>query len=112
MKVDTCRLPLRGFMEALVNKKVDMAWVEALTFAQANLRSAEDRPAAILARRGTPSSAPHSLPRNPAIKGISDLKGKDFTFALGKQARAGHRCAQPSCSRQARTRQGPSPAST
>jgi len=66
-------------VEALVNRKVDLAWFGGFTFVQANVRSGGK--AIPIAQRAEDREF-HSvfITADPAIRQLGDLKGKDVSF--------------------------------
>ncbi len=66
-------------VEALVNKKVDMAWFGGFTFIQAKKRS-NGKVIPIIQRIEDQSFRSVFITSNKSIKKLSDLKGKEVTF--------------------------------
>ncbi|OGA26221.1 MAG: putative selenate ABC transporter substrate-binding protein [Betaproteobacteria bacterium RIFCSPLOWO2_02_FULL_67_26] len=66
-------------VEALAAKKVDLAWLGGFTFVQARLRTGNAIP---IAQRAEDEKFTSKFIANTAsgIKGLADLKGKNFTF--------------------------------
>lgn len=66
-------------VEALAAKKVDLAWLGGFTFVQARLRTGNAIP---IAQRAEDERFTSKFIANTAsgIKGLADLKGKNFTF--------------------------------
>ena len=66
-------------VEALVNKKVDMAWFGGFTFVQANVRSG-GKMVPIVQREEDEKFRSVFISADPAIRTLADLKGKDVSF--------------------------------
>jgi phosphonate transport system substrate-binding protein len=66
-------------VEALVNKKVDMAWFGGFTFVQANNRS-DGKVIPIIQRIEDKSFRSVFITSDPSIKTLTDLKGKEVSF--------------------------------
>ena len=75
-------------VEALVNKKVDMAWFGGFTFVQANARSG-GKVIPIVQREEDEKFRSVFITTDPAIKSLADLKGKDVTFG-SQSSTSGH----------------------
>jgi phosphonate transport system substrate-binding protein len=75
-------------VEALVNKKVDMAWFGGFTFVQANSRS-KGKILPIVQREEDEKFRSVFITTYPAIKELADLKGKDVTFG-SQSSTSGH----------------------
>ena len=75
-------------VEALVNKKVDMAWFGGFTFVQANARS-KGKIIPIVQREEDEKFRSVFITTDPAIKSLADLKGKDVTFG-SQSSTSGH----------------------
>jgi len=75
-------------VEALVNKKVDMAWFGGFTFVQANVRSA-GKVIPIAQRLEDENFKSVFITSDPAIKTLADLKGKDVSFG-SQSSTSGH----------------------
>jgi phosphonate transport system substrate-binding protein len=66
-------------VEALVNKKVDMAWFGGFTFVQAEVRSG-GKVIPIVQRAEDEKFRSVFITSDPDIKTLADLKGKDVSF--------------------------------
>ena len=75
-------------VEALVNKKVDMAWFGGFTFVQANVRSG-GKMVPIVQREEDEKFRSVFITSDPAIKTLADLKGKDVSFG-SQSSTSGH----------------------
>ncbi len=75
-------------VEALVNKKVDMAWFGGFTFVQANVRSG-GKVLPIVQREEDEKFRSVFITTDPAIKTLADLKGKDVSFG-SQSSTSGH----------------------
>ncbi|MEZ5664873.1 MAG: putative selenate ABC transporter substrate-binding protein [Burkholderiaceae bacterium] len=75
-------------VEALVNKKVDMAWFGGFTFVQANARSG-GKVIPLVQREEDEKFKSVFITTDPAIKGLTDLKGKDVSFG-SQSSTSGH----------------------
>ena len=75
-------------VEALVNKKVDMAWFGGFTFVQANVRSG-GKVLPIVQREEDEKFRSVFITSDPAIKSLADLKGKDVSFG-SQSSTSGH----------------------
>ncbi len=75
-------------VEALVNKKVDMAWFGGFTFVQAHARSG-GRVIPIAQREEDEKFRSVFITSDPAIKSLADLKGKDVSFG-SQSSTSGH----------------------
>jgi phosphonate transport system substrate-binding protein len=75
-------------VEALVNKKVDMAWFGGFTFVQAQVRSG-GRMWPIVQREEDEKFRSVFITGDPAIKTLADLKGKDVSFG-SQSSTSGH----------------------
>ena len=75
-------------VEALVNRKVDMAWFGGFTFVQANLRSG-GKAIPIAQREEDEKFRSVFITTDPAIKQLADLKGKDVSFG-SQSSTSGH----------------------
>jgi phosphonate transport system substrate-binding protein len=75
-------------VEALVNKKVDMAWFGGFTFVQANARSG-GKVIPIIQREEDEKFRSVFITTDPAIKSLADLKGKDVSFG-SQSSTSGH----------------------
>jgi phosphonate transport system substrate-binding protein len=75
-------------VEALVNKKVDMAWFGGFTFVQAHARSG-GKVIPIAQREEDEKFRSVFITSDPAIKSLADLKGKDVSFG-SQSSTSGH----------------------
>ena len=75
-------------VEALVNKKVDMAWFGGFTFVQANVRSG-GKVIPLVQREEDEKFRSVFITTDPAIKSLADLKGKDVSFG-SQSSTSGH----------------------
>ena len=75
-------------VEALVNKKVDLAWFGGFTFVQANVRSG-GKVIPLVQREEDEKFKSVFITSDPAIKGLADLKGKDVSFG-SQSSTSGH----------------------
>ena len=75
-------------VEALVNKKVDMAWFGGFTFVQAHHRSG-GKMIPIVQREEDEKFRSVFISSDPAIKTLTDLKGKDVSFG-SQSSTSGH----------------------
>lgn len=75
-------------VEALVNKKVDMAWFGGFTFVQAHHRSG-GKVIPIVQREEDEKFRSVFITTDPSIKALSDLKGKDVSFG-SQSSTSGH----------------------
>lgn len=75
-------------VEALVNKKVDLAWFGGFTFVQANVRSG-GKVVPLVQRAEDAKFRSVFITTDPAIKGLADLKGKDVSFG-SQSSTSGH----------------------
>ena len=75
-------------VEVLVNKKVDMAWFGGFTFVQAHVRSG-GKVIPLVQREEDEKFRSVFVTSDPAIKGLADLKGKDFSFG-SQSSTSGH----------------------
>jgi phosphonate transport system substrate-binding protein len=75
-------------VEALVNKKVDMAWFGGFTFVQANVRSG-GKVLPIAQREEDEKFRSVFITSDPAIKALPDMKGKDVSFG-SQSSTSGH----------------------
>jgi phosphonate transport system substrate-binding protein len=75
-------------VEALVNRKVDLAWFGGFTFVQANVRSG-GKVIPIAQREEDEKFRSVFITGDPAIKQLSDLKGKDLSFG-SQSSTSGH----------------------
>ena len=75
-------------VEALVNKKIDMAWFGGFTFVQANVRSG-GKMLPIVQREEDEKFRSVFVTTDPAIKSIADLKGRDVSFG-SQSSTSGH----------------------
>jgi phosphonate transport system substrate-binding protein len=75
-------------VEALVNRKVDMAWFGGFTFVQANVRSG-GKAVPIAQREEDERFRSVFITSDPAIQTLADLKGKDVSFG-SQSSTSGH----------------------
>ena len=75
-------------VEALVNKKVDMAWFGGFTFVQAHARSG-GKVIPVAQREEDERFKSVFITADPAIKALTDLKGKDVSFG-SQSSTSGH----------------------
>jgi phosphonate transport system substrate-binding protein len=75
-------------VEALVNKKVDLAWFGGFTFVQANVRSG-GKVIPLVQREEDEKFKSVFITSDPAIKTLADLKGKDVSFG-SQSSTSGH----------------------
>ncbi len=75
-------------VEALVNKKVDMAWFGGFTFVQAHNRSG-GKVIPIVQRAEDEVFKSVFITTDPSIKTLADLKGKDLSFG-SQSSTSGH----------------------
>ena len=75
-------------VEALVNKKVEMAWFGGFTFVQANVRSG-GKALPLVQREEDEKFRSVFITSDPAIKTLADLKGKDLSFG-SQSSTSGH----------------------
>ena len=75
-------------VEALINKKVDLAWFGGFTFVQANARSA-GKVLPLVQREEDEHFKSVFITADPAIKTLADLKGKDVSFG-SQSSTSGH----------------------
>jgi len=75
-------------VEALVNKKIDMAWFGGFTFVQANARSG-GKVIPIVQREEDEKFRSVFITTDPAIRSLADLKGKDLSFG-SQSSTSGH----------------------
>ncbi len=75
-------------VEALVNKKVDMAWFGGFTFVQAYARSG-GKVIPLVQREEDEKFRSVFITTDPSIKTLADLKGKDVTFG-SQSSTSGH----------------------
>ncbi len=75
-------------VEALVNKKVDLAWFGGFTFVQANTRSG-GKVIPLVQREEDEKFKSVFITSDPAIKTLADLKGKDVSFG-SQSSTSGH----------------------
>lgn len=75
-------------VEALVNKKVDLAWFGGFTFVQANARSG-GKIVPLVQREEDEKFKSVFISSDPAIKTLADLKGKDVSFG-SQSSTSGH----------------------
>ncbi|MBT9595403.1 MAG: putative selenate ABC transporter substrate-binding protein [Vitreoscilla sp.] len=75
-------------VEALVNKKVDLAWFGGFTFVQANVRSG-GKVLPLVQREEDERFRSVFITAEPAIQTLADLKGKDVSFG-SQSSTSGH----------------------
>ena len=75
-------------VEALVNKKIDLAWFGGFTFVQANLRSG-GKMLPLVQREEDEKFRSVFITSDAAIKALADLKGKDVSFG-SQSSTSGH----------------------
>jgi phosphonate transport system substrate-binding protein len=75
-------------VEALANRKVDLAWFGGFTFVQAHIRSG-GKAIPIVQREEDERFRSVFITSDPAIKQLSDLKGKDVSFG-SQSSTSGH----------------------
>ena len=75
-------------VEALVNRKVDMAWFGGFTFVQASVRSG-GKVIPLVQRGEDEKFRSVFITADPAIKTLADLKGKDLSFG-SQSSTSGH----------------------
>ena len=75
-------------VEAMVNKKVDLAWFGGFTFVQAKLRSG-GKMIPLVQREEDAKFRSVFVTTDPAIRTLADLKGKDLSFG-SQSSTSGH----------------------
>jgi phosphonate transport system substrate-binding protein len=75
-------------VEALANKKVDMAWFGGFTFVQAHVRSG-GKVIPLVQREEDEQFKSVFITSDPSINGLADLKGKDVSFG-SQSSTSGH----------------------
>ena len=75
-------------VEALVNRKVDLAWFGGFTFVQANVRSG-GKVIPLVQREEDEKFRSVFITSDPAIVNLADLKGKDVSFG-SQSSTSGH----------------------
>lgn len=75
-------------VEALINKKVDLAWFGGFTFVQASVRSG-GKVIPLVQREEDERFKSVFITADPAIKTLADLKGKDVSFG-SQSSTSGH----------------------
>ena len=75
-------------VEALVNKKVDLAWFGGFTFVQANTRSG-GKMLPLVQREEDTKFRSVFITSDPSVKSLADLKGKDVSFG-SQSSTSGH----------------------
>ncbi len=75
-------------VEALANKQIDMAWFGGFTFVQANVRSG-GKAVPLVQREEDEKFRSVFITTDPAIKTLSDLKGKTLSFGSASST-SGH----------------------
>jgi phosphonate transport system substrate-binding protein len=77
-----------GAVEAIVSRKLDLAWFGGFTFVQANVRSG-GKMIPIVQREEDAVFKSVFITADPAIRALADLKGKDFSFG-SQSSTSGH----------------------
>jgi len=77
-----------GAVEAIVSRKVDLAWFGGFTFVQANVRSG-GKVIPIVQREEDAVFKSVFITADPSIRALADLKGKDFSFG-SQSSTSGH----------------------
>jgi phosphonate transport system substrate-binding protein len=75
-------------VEALVNRKVDLAWFGGFTFVQANVRSG-GKVVPLVQREEDEKFKSVFITADPTIRTLADLKGKDVSFG-SQSSTSGH----------------------
>ena len=75
-------------VEAVVNKKIDMAWFGGFTFVQANVRSG-GKILPLVQREEDTKFRSVFITSDPTVKTLADLKGKDLSFG-SQSSTSGH----------------------
>lgn len=75
-------------VEALVNRKVDLAWFGGFTFVQAHVRSG-GKAIPLVQREEDEKFRSVFITRDPAVQTLADLKGKDLSFG-SQSSTSGH----------------------
>jgi phosphonate transport system substrate-binding protein len=75
-------------VEALVNKKVDLAWFGGFTFVQANVRS-QGKVIPLVQREEDQHFRSVFITADPVLKTLADLKGRDLSFG-SQSSTSGH----------------------
>ncbi|MBB5205161.1 phosphonate transport system substrate-binding protein [Inhella inkyongensis] len=75
-------------VEALVNRKVDLAWFGGFTFVQAHVRSG-GKVLPIVQREEDEKFKSVFISADPTVKALADLKGKDLSFG-SQSSTSGH----------------------
>ncbi len=75
-------------VEAVVNRKVDLAWFGGFTFVQADARS-HGKMIPIVQRAEDETFRSVFVTTDPSIRSLADLKGKDFSFGA-QSSTSGH----------------------
>lgn len=75
-------------VEAIANKKIEMAWFGGFTFVQANVRSG-GKVIPLVQRAEDAVFKSVFITTDPSIKTLADLKGKDLTFG-SQSSTSGH----------------------
>ncbi|MEO6031716.1 MAG: putative selenate ABC transporter substrate-binding protein [Burkholderiaceae bacterium] len=75
-------------VEALVNRKVDLAWFGGFTFVQAQVRSG-GKAIPIVQREEDEKFRSVFITSDPTVRKLADLKGKDFSFG-SQSSTSGH----------------------
>ena len=76
-------------VEALVNKKVDLAWLGGFTFVQANIRSGGKIVPLAQREEDTKFQSVFIAKTDSGIKGLADMKGKQVSFG-SQSSTSGH----------------------
>jgi len=77
-----------GAVEAIVSRKLDLAWFGGFTFVQANVRSG-GKVIPIVQREEDAVFKSVFITADPAIRALADLKGEDFSFG-SQSSTSGH----------------------
>ena len=80
--------PAPASVEALINKKVDLAWFGGFTFVQAHVRSG-GKVVPVAQREEDERFRSVFITGDPAIQTLADLKGKDVSFG-SQSSTSGH----------------------
>jgi phosphonate transport system substrate-binding protein len=75
-------------VEAVVSRKVDLAWFGGFTFVQASVRSG-GKVVPIVQREEDAAFRSVFITADPSIRSLADLKGKDFSFGA-QSSTSGH----------------------
>ena len=82
-------------VEALANRKVDLAWFGGFTFVQANARSG-GKAVPLVQREEDEKFRSVFITSDPAIRQLTDLKGKDVSFG-SQSSTSGHLMPRSFC---------------